>query len=68
MQLLKQTENTITLRLTPNETITLNNALNEVLECLDDADFSTRMGATKDEVMKLLDAFSSLRFNPEGPV
>jgi len=65
MHVLNQTGNTITLNLTPDEAITLNNALNEVLECLDDAEFSTRMGATKDEVLKLLEAFSPLRFNPE---
>ncbi len=61
MHVLDQTADTVTLRLTPDEAATLSNALNEALECLDDAEFATRMGATKEAVLKLLDAFSLLR-------
>lgn len=60
MNLLNQSQETITLRLTRDEASLLSNALNESLESLDDWEFEVRMGASKDEVAKLLAAFGQI--------
>lgn len=63
MNLLEQNETSITLRLTPDEALAINNALNESLETVDDDEFETRMGVTHAEVVDLLEAFSLLWHN-----
>ena len=44
-----------TIRLNEDELIIINNALNEVCNALDNAEFFTRMGANEQEVEGLLD-------------
>ena len=53
MQIRKSDEWHIVLDLTHNELIVLNNALNEVCNGLDVPDFSTRLGAQRDELEAL---------------
>ena len=60
MQLLGQDNKTYTLQLSHEEAATFSNALNEALESLDAWEFETRLGATQEEVAKLLDAFSQI--------
>lgn len=56
MDVLENTKDWITVRLNSDETAILTGALNESLE-LEDWEFETRMGATKERVRELLDAF-----------
>ena len=60
MDLLEHNGACITLRITPDEAVAINNALNESLEALADEEFETRMGVTKADVAALLDTFSLL--------
>lgn len=46
--------------LTKQELVLLNNALNESLELLDKVDYSTRLGATEDEIYNLLNKLNGL--------
>ena len=60
MDLLEHNGAFINLRITPDEAVAINNALNESLEAFDDGEFETRMGVTRADVVALLDAFSLL--------
>ena len=60
MDLLEHNGEHIILRITPDEAVAINNALNESLEALDDEEFEIRMGVTKADVAALLDTFSLL--------
>lgn len=60
MHLLTQNRDTVTLQINHSEAATLCNALNETLECLDDWEFATRMGVSKEEVLRLLSDFSQI--------
>jgi len=40
--------------------IILNNSMNEARECLEDWEFETRVGATKNELANLLETFGEL--------
>ncbi len=53
MQIRKSDESHVVLELTRNELILLNNALNEVCHGLDIPDFSTRLGAQREELQVL---------------
>ncbi|HEY7315879.1 MAG TPA: hypothetical protein VH643_41500 [Gemmataceae bacterium] len=53
MQVQKSNQSNILLNLTHNELILLNNALNEVCHGLDIPEFSTRLGASWDELEAL---------------
>lgn len=55
MRRINQSAEDITLALTPDEVATLCNALNEALEQIEEWAFETRMGASQDEVRRLLD-------------
>lgn len=62
MDLLTQNDTHITLRLTIDEAVAINNALNETLETFDtDEEFETRIGVTKTAVSDLLAAFSPMQ-------
>ncbi len=54
MRVSKTTRHTMQVELSREELEIVNNALNEVCHGLDIEEFSTRMGATKAEVLKLL--------------
>jgi hypothetical protein len=54
MQLRESDNAHVVLELTHNELIVLNNALNKVCHGLDLPDFSTRLGAQRDELDTLL--------------
>jgi hypothetical protein len=53
MRVCQSDESHVVLDLTHNELILLNNALNEVCHGLDLPDFSTRLGAERDELEAL---------------
>jgi hypothetical protein len=61
MQLVNQNRNGTVLEFTPDELATMSNALNESLEGIEEWEFATRMGATRAEVMELLDALNRLQ-------
>jgi hypothetical protein len=50
----------VQVALAAREAVIINNALNEVCNALDTAEFSTRMGATLDEVRTLLKRFGDV--------
>lgn len=60
MDILDDTTDETTVRLSPEEVRILTGALNESLE-LEDWEFETRMGVTKDRVRQLRTAFRELR-------
>lgn len=59
MQITETTKHTVTVQLDREELVMVSNALNEICHGLDIEEFSTRMGADKREVLKLLHAMSS---------
>jgi hypothetical protein len=61
MEILEEQEKGILVRLTADDVVALNNALNESLEHLEEWEFETRMGVTKSEVQALLNTFSKIR-------
>lgn len=63
MQIRKSDESHVVLELAHNELILLNNALNEVCNGLDIPDFSTRLGAQREELEAL---FRQLKAALEG--
>ena len=67
MKRLTQNRDTVTLEITHAEAATLCNALNETLECLDDWEFATRMGVSKEEVLRLLNEFSQIHPSSSYP-
>jgi len=60
MQLRESDDSHVMLELTHNELIVLNNALNEVCHGIDLPDFSTRLGAQRDEIEALLGQISEV--------
>lgn len=61
MEILDRQEKEVLVRLTADDVIALNNALNESLEHLEEWEFETRMGVIKAEIRMLLDKFSKIR-------
>lgn len=64
MRLVKQDKSATVLAFTPDELATIGNALNESLEKIEAWEFATRMGATREEVERLLEALQ--RLPPSG--
>lgn len=64
MELCKVTEDGAQLNFTSTELVILQNALNEVCNALDIPEFSTRLGANRDEAMKLLSAIEATNHDP----
>ena len=57
MQLIENDEETAVIRLSHDEVITLNNALNEILngpDAIEDWEFQTRVGVSRDDARSLL--------------
>jgi len=54
MRILSSTRDAITIEFSKDELESINNSLNEVCNGIDVPEFSTRMGATKAEVLELL--------------
>jgi hypothetical protein len=63
MELCKVTQDGAQLTFTNVELVILQNALNEVCNGLDIPEFSTRLGADRNEAMRLLNALQST--NPD---
>ena len=61
MKVIEQNINGAVVHLNSDEVVALTNALNESIEHLEDWEFDTRMGATKDEVRELLKSFGQIR-------
>ena len=63
MELIDDDGEAVVIRLRRDEVITLNNALNEILngpDAIDEWEFHTRVGATQAEATALLDAIARL--------
>jgi len=60
MELIKQATKSADVRVSLNELLMLNSALNEVCYGLDNFEFETRMGVSQEEVAKLLQKIGSL--------
>jgi hypothetical protein len=50
----------IVMRVSRTEIATIGNALNESLEAIEDWEFTTRMGATREDVEALIDALAGI--------
>lgn len=53
----------IKIKLSPEETVAINNALNELLhgpDAIDASEFQTRVGVSRNEALQLLDKFARL--------
>ncbi len=61
MEILEQQNNSLVVRLGHDEVIALNNALNESLEHLEEWEFETRMGVSRDQVRALLATFHEIQ-------
>lgn len=59
MQIVSRNTENIVLQLSTEEAALLVNALNESLESIEDWEFDIRMGASKEQVEKLLAAFNT---------
>ena len=60
MKVLSSHNGLLTVELTDDDALALNNALNEVLhgpDAIEDSEFSTRMGITREEAKMLLASF-----------
>jgi hypothetical protein len=53
VEVLEKRTDTVVLRVTQDELILLNNALNEIVNGLDIEEFATRVGASRDEAEAL---------------
>lgn len=60
MKVIKCTNDAIDLQLSKRELVMLNNSLNEVCNGIDIFEFDTRIGASLEEVNKLLQALGRL--------
>ena len=61
MKILNVADQAASLELDRNELITINNALNEILNGIDlEAEFETRVGTSREKARALLKAISSL--------
>jgi hypothetical protein len=65
MQVLRKGDQATDVRLTRNELILLNNALNEVCNGvhIEEPEFSTRLGSGRDEALSLLAALAGILRN-----
>lgn len=63
MEIIDQEKETVLVRLSFSEVVALNNALNESLEHLEEWEFETRMGVSRDQVRALLTVFHEVRDN-----
>ena len=54
MEIIETTKSSATLKLSRQELVIFNNAMNEICNGIDVFEFDTRIGATKDEVRLLL--------------
>jgi len=61
MELLEQEGDDVLVRLKHIEIVALNNALNESLEHLEEWEFETRMGVSREQVRSLLVTFNEVR-------
>ena len=61
MRLVKQDKHGAVLKFSPEELVTLSNALNEALEGVEAWEFPTRMGATRAEAEALLAALGRIQ-------
>lgn len=50
----------VTLQVTPDELVLLCNALNESLECVDEFEFTTRLGNESDKARNLLEKLTCI--------
>lgn len=57
----------VTVTLSFDELVTINNALNEVCNALHIREFQTRMGSTIEETRELLSAFNRVLADQSGP-
>lgn len=63
MELIEAKGDTAAVRLSSDEIATLNNALNEILygpDAIEELEFQTRVGVTRSEAERLLDALHEL--------
>jgi hypothetical protein len=63
MRPIKRGDGVATLELSDDELRTINNALNEICggpEAIDEAEFHTRVGATRDDALRLLASIQRL--------
>lgn len=63
MELIETSAASTVIALTADELSTVQNALNEILhgpEAIEEWEFSTRVGATREEATKLLDALAQM--------
>ena len=60
MEIIEQKLTEVVVRISKEEAVILNNALNEVCNGIDLPDFETRMGCKEAEAQKLLSAFQSV--------
>ncbi len=65
MELIDKNHDGASLRLTMNELIILNNALNETLNGIDPVEFGTRIGVEIEEADRLLKAFGLILGNDQ---
>jgi hypothetical protein len=61
MEVVESSNESITLRLAPDEVIMLSNALNEICNGIAISEFETRVGYTREEVARLLAEFQQIR-------
>ncbi len=64
MNIIKKSSDSVVVELNKEELLILNNALNEICNgsyAIDDVEFATLIGATKEEVMKLLDIVNKIK-------
>jgi hypothetical protein len=68
VQLERHTDKSVTVTLTPDEVVILNNALNEVCNGvdIDDDEFQNRLGHSRANVRKLLQEVSGLHHKHGG--
>jgi hypothetical protein len=64
MDILKTENQSAELRLSSKEILALYSSMGEVLECIKEWEFQTRLGVTRDEVSALLEKFRALPFPP----
>ncbi|HOX08345.1 MAG TPA: hypothetical protein PK280_18265 [Planctomycetota bacterium] len=60
MELLRKLSAGVEVRLSQDELVIINNAINEALEALDQSEFGTRMGASVSEAQALLSQLGAM--------
>lgn len=61
MEIVKQESGSVVVRLTSDEVVALNNALNESLGCLPEWEYQSRVGISIPEARSLLETFGRLQ-------